>query len=153
MSAAPWIILFTPLAAAVAILFLGRFSKPLSAGLAIGSAVFGCALSWWVFFQPDSADPAIRFYWMDFGEQLQIPIGMTVDHLSRVMLVVVTTIASLVFIYSVGYMRTEEGYWRYFAGLSLFLFSMLGIVLADNFVMMFIFWELVGLSSYILIGH
>ncbi len=153
MTSAPWIILFTPLAAAVAILFLGRFSKPLSAGLAIGSAVFGCALSWWVFFQPDSADPAIRFYWMDFGEQLQIPIGMTVDHLSRVMLVVVTTIASLVFIYSVGYMRTEEGYWRYFAGLSLFLFSMLGIVLADNFVMMFIFWELVGLSSYILIGH
>ena len=69
------------------------------------------------------------------------------------MLVVVNTIAPLVFIYSIGYMAHEEGYWRYFAGLALFLFSMLGIVLANNFVMMFIFWELVGVSSYILIGH
>ena len=69
------------------------------------------------------------------------------------MLVVVNTIAPLVFIYSLGYMAHEEGYWRYFAGLALFLFSMLGIVLANNFVMMFIFWELVGVSSYILIGH
>ena len=69
------------------------------------------------------------------------------------MLVVVTTISPLVFIYSIGYMREEEGFWRFFAGLALFLFSMLGIVLADNLVMMFIFWELVGVSSYILIGH
>jgi len=152
MSAVPWIILFTPLAAAAVILFLGRFSKPLSAGLAIGSAAIGCVLSWWLFTQPDPTE-AVRFYWIDFGEALRIPIGVTVDHLSKVMLVVVTTIATLVFTYSVGYMKTEEGYWRYFAGLSLFLFSMLGIVLADNFVMMFIFWELVGLSSYILIGH
>ena len=152
MSAIPWIILFTPLAAAAVILFLGRFSKPLSAGLAIGSAAVGCVLSWWLFTQPDPTE-SIRFYWMDFGEALRIPIGVTIDHLSKVMLVVVTTIATLVFTYSVGYMKTEEGYWRYFAGLSLFLFSMLGIVLADNFVMMFIFWELVGVSSYILIGH
>ena len=78
---------------------------------------------------------------------------MIVDPLSRTMLVVVNTIAPLVFIYSIGYMAHEEGYWRYFAGLALFLFSMLGIVLANNFVMMFIFWELVGVSSYILIGH
>jgi NADH-quinone oxidoreductase subunit L len=152
MSAIPWIILFTPLAAAAVILFLGRFSKPLSAGLAIASAAVGCVLSWWLFAQPDPTE-TIRFYWLDFGEALRIPIGVTIDHLSKVMLVVVTTIATLVFTYSVGYMKTEEGYWRYFAGLSLFLFSMLGIVLADNFVMMFIFWELVGLSSYILIGH
>jgi NADH-quinone oxidoreductase subunit L len=69
------------------------------------------------------------------------------------MLVVVTTIAPIVFIYSIGYMKEEVGYWRFFAGLALFLFSMLGIVLANNLVMMFIFWELVGVSSYILIGH
>jgi len=148
----PWIILFTPLAAAAVILFVGRFSKPLSAGLAIGSAGLGCILSWWLFAQPDPG-AAPPWYWMDFGDLLQVPIGLTVDHLSKVMLVVVTTIATIVFTYSVGYMKTEEGYWRYFAGLSLFLFSMLGIVLADNFLMMFIFWELVGLSSYILIGH
>ena len=149
---APWIILFTPLAAAVLILFFGRLSKPLSSSLAIASALVGCVLSWWLFLQPDPAG-AIRFYWLDFGSMLRVPFGMTVDHLSKVMLVVVTTVATLVFTYSLGYMKNEEGYWRYFAGLALFLFSMLGIVLADNFVMMFIFWELVGLSSYILIGH
>ena len=149
---APWIILFTPLAAAAVILFVGRHSKPLSAGLAIGSAAVGCVLSWWLFCQPDPAEPN-QFPWIQIGTDLQIPIGVTVDHLSKVMLVVVTTIATLVFTYSLGYMKTEEGYWRYFAGLALFLFSMLGIVLADNFMMMFIFWELVGLSSYILIGH
>ncbi len=149
---APWIILFTPLAAAALILFFGRLSKPLSATLAIASALVGCVLSWWLFLQPDPAQP-IRLYWLDFGDALRVPFGMTVDHLSKVMLVVVTTIATLVFTYSLGYMKTEEGYWRYFAGLALFLFSMLGIVLADNFVMMFIFWELVGVSSYILIGH
>jgi len=149
---APWIILFAPLAAATIILFAGRFSKPLSAGLAILSAVIGCVLSWWLFAQAEPAQ-SVRFYWLDFGEAFRIPIGVTIDQLSKVMLVVVTTIAMLVFTYSIGYMKTEEGYWRYFAGLSLFLFSMLGIVLADNFVMMFIFWELVGVSSYILIGH
>jgi len=152
MSTVPWIILFTPLAAAAGILFVGRFSKPLSAGLAIGSAAVGCVLSWWLFAQPDPTE-SLRYYWMDFGEVLRIPIGVTVDPLSKVMLVVVTTISLLVFTYSLGYMKTEEGYWRYFAGLALFLFSMLGIVLADNFIMMFLFWELVGLSSYILIGH
>ncbi len=149
---APWIILFTPLAAAAVILLVGRFSKPLSAGLAIASAGLGCVLSWWLFTQPDPTE-SLRFYWLDFGTTFRVPIGVTIDHLSKVMLVVVTTIATLVFTYSIGYMKTEEGYWRYFAGLSLFLFSMLGIVLADNFVMMFIFWELVGVSSYLLIGH
>jgi len=152
MNTVPWIILCAPLAAAAVILFVGRHSKPLSAGLAIGSAALGCVLSWWLFAQPDPVAP-LKFYWMDFGEALRIPIGVTVDHLSKVMMVVVTTVATLVFTYSLGYMKDEEGYWRYFAGLALFLFSMLGIVLADNFVMMFIFWELVGLSSYILIGH
>ena len=59
----------------------------------------------------------------------------------------------MIHIYSLGYMKDERGRSRYFAALSLFMFSMLGIVLANNFVMMFIFWELVGVSSYILIGH
>ena len=108
--------------------------------------------SWWLFFQPGEVGPN-ELPWINIPNVLSIPIGMTVDPLSRTMLVVVNTIAPLVFIYSIGYMAGEEGYWRYFAGLALFLFSMLGIVLANNFVMMFIFWELVGLSSYILIGH
>jgi len=149
---APWIILFTPLVAAALILFIGRFSKTLSAALAIIAAFTGCALSWWIFFQPEAVNNIV-FNWLSIGPDFNIPISVTIDKLSKVMLLVVTSIASLVFIYSIGYMREEEGYSRFFAGLSLFLFSMLGIVLASNFVMMFIFWELVGVSSYILIGH
>jgi NADH-quinone oxidoreductase subunit L len=154
MSAAtvPWIILFAPLVSVALILFLGKYSRKLSAGLAIGAALLSSALSWWLFFQPGDVTPN-QVPWINIHDVFTVPIGMIVDPLSRTMLVVVNTIAPLVFIYSIGYMAHEEGYWRYFAGLALFLFSMLGIVLANNFVMMFIFWELVGVSSYILIGH
>src|SRR5437667_1385230 len=69
------------------------------------------------------------------------------------MLLVVTGVGGAIHIYSWGYMREDRGFSRYFAGLSLFTFSMLGIVLANNFLMLFIFWELVGVSSYLLIGH
>src|SRR5436189_2023115 len=68
------------------------------------------------------------------------------------MMLVVTGVASLIHIYSMGYMRDDESYSRFFACLSLFTFSMLGIVLANNFLQLFIFWELVGVSSYLLIG-
>ena len=68
------------------------------------------------------------------------------------MLCVVTGVGSLIHIFSLGYMKGDRDFSRYFAFLSLFIFSMLGIVMADNFVMMFIFWELVGVSSYLLIG-
>ncbi|MFM8716864.1 MAG: NADH-quinone oxidoreductase subunit L, partial [Spartobacteria bacterium] len=149
---APWIILFTPLVSAALILLLGKFSKTLSASLAILAAITGCVLSWWLFNQPVDGK-TLSINWLSLGPELNLTIGVTLDHLSKVMLLVVTSISVLVFIYSLGYMRDEEGYSRFFAGLSLFLFSMLGIVLADNFVMMFIFWELVGVSSYILIGH
>jgi NADH-quinone oxidoreductase subunit L len=154
MSAAtvPWIILFAPLVSTTLILLFGKYSRKLSSGLAIGAALLSSALSWWLFFQPGEVGPN-QVLWINIPEVFTVPIGMTVDSLSRTMLVVVNTVAPLVFIYSIGYMAHEEGYWRYFAGLALFLFSMLGIVLADNFVMMFVFWELVGVSSYILIGH
>jgi NADH-quinone oxidoreductase subunit L len=149
---APWIILFTPLVSAALILLLGKFSKTLSASLALIAAITGCVLSWWLFNQPVDGK-MLSLNWLTLSPELNLTIGVTLDHLSKVMLLVVTSISVLVFTYSLGYMRDEEGYSRFFAGLSLFLFSMLGIVLADNFVMMFIFWELVGVSSYILIGH
>ncbi|MGB8353370.1 MAG: proton-conducting transporter membrane subunit, partial [Chthoniobacteraceae bacterium] len=104
-----------------------------------------------VFLSQDPMGPN-QFLWLNFN-LLQVPIGVTIDTLSKAMLLVVTTVGSLVHIFSLGYMADDEGKSRYFAGLSLFMFSMLGIVLANNFVMMFIFWELVGVSSYILIGH
>src|SRR5690606_29638178 len=134
------------LLAAGLILLFGKYSKPLSAGLAIAAAGICCGLSWWLFGQPE-ATAANQFYWIQIPNlNFSIPFGVTIDPLSQLMLVVVNTIAPIVVVYSLGYMAHEKGYWRYFAGLALFLFSMLGIVLADNFVMMFIFWELVGVS-------
>ncbi len=147
----PWIVLFTPLVAAALILFLVPRSGRLAGLVGILAAGLSCALSWSIFRQPDLQVAAV-LPWLD-GPGLQIPISLVLDPLSRVMLILVTSIATLVFIYSVGYMKGDEGVPRYYAALCLFLFSMLGIVLAGNFIMMFIFWELVGASSYILIGH
>ena len=152
LSTVAWITLVVPLVAAALILLVTRTSKPLAAGLAILSALIACA-GGWILFLGHAEGTLLGFNWIDFGNAFSIPFALALDPLSRTMLVVVTTISPLVFIYSIGYMREEEGFWRFFAGLALFLFSMLGIVLADNLVMMFIFWELVGVSSYILIGH
>ncbi|HLB34382.1 MAG: hypothetical protein A3F67_03655 [Verrucomicrobia bacterium RIFCSPHIGHO2_12_FULL_41_10] len=147
-----WILYLAPLVAAAMILCVTRRNKPAAATLAIGAALISCAASWIIFYRGvDLVIPGLA--WIDFGEALHIPINLKLDALSRTMMVIVTTIASLVFIYSIGYMREEEGYYRFFAGLAFFLFSMLGIVLADNFIMMFISWELVGFSSYLLIMH
>jgi NADH-quinone oxidoreductase subunit L len=90
---------------------------------------------------------------LDFGTALRVPIGLVIDRLSAVMVLVVTGVGALIHIYSIIYMGTDTGKARFFGNLSLFMFSMLGIVLANNFAMMFIFWELVGVSSYLLIGH
>jgi NADH-quinone oxidoreductase subunit L len=81
-----------------------------------------------------------------------VDIGLYVDELSACLLIVVTTIGLLVHIYSVGYMAHDPGYWRFFAYLNLFMFSMLLLVLADSWLVVFVAWELVGLSSYLLIG-
>ena len=152
LSTIAWITLTVPLVAAALILLVTRTSKPFAAGLAILSALI-TGVGGWTLFLGGAEGTFQGFNWIDFDHAFSIPFALALDPLSRTMLVVVTTIAPIVFIYSLGYMKEEEGYWRYFAGLSLFLFSMLGIVLADNLVMMFIFWELVGVSSYILIGH
>jgi len=85
--------------------------------------------------------------------QLKLELGLLVDRLSVLMLLVVTGVGSTIFYYSLEYMGHDEGYKRYFAGLSLFAFSMIGIVVSNNLLQLFIFWELVGLSSYLLIGH
>src|SRR5664280_1470840 len=90
--------------------------------------------------------------WLQLTDKLHIDIGVLVDPISVMMLVVVTTVSFMVHIYSTGYMKGERGYERYFAFLSLFTFSMLGLVVAPNIFQMYIFWELVGVSSYLLIG-
>lgn len=90
-------------------------------------------------------------HWMQIGS-MQLEMGLLIDPLTGVMLVVVTLIALLVMIYSAGYMSEDPGFSRYYAWLCLFTFSMLGLVVANNFFQMFVFWELVGLCSYLLIG-
>jgi len=146
-----WITLTAPLLAAALILLVTRSSKPLASGLAILSALIAFVGGWIIFASGLTVD-LHGFDWVNLGP-FTIPFDISLNPLSRTMLVIVTTISPLVFIFSLGYMEHEEGYTRYFAGLALFLFSMLGIVLANNLVMMYIFWELVGVSSYILIGH
>jgi len=93
------------------------------------------------------------FEWIGIGDSFKVNIGLKLDKLSTGMMTVVTGIGLLVHIFSLGYMKDDAAKARYFGNLSLFMFSMTGIVLADNFLMMFVFWELVGLSSFLLIGH
>ncbi len=101
---------------------------------------------------------ALNFTWVDFHNvpgigPLQIVLGFSVDNLAAIMLVVVTLVSTLVHLFSIGYMHGDVRYSRYFACLGIFSFSMLMIVLANNLFLLYVGWELVGLSSYLLIGH
>jgi len=95
---------------------------------------------------------AVEVTWLHLTEKLTINLGVLIDPISVMMLVVVTTVSLMVHIYSLGYMKGDPGFARFFAFLSLFSFSMLGLVLATNIFQMYIFWELVGVSSFLLIG-
>ena len=177
-AAAVWAILLLPLGsfAVIALVvrpFLNRW--PLSAGLlTIGAMAAALALSIWtlssriVHGQPDFA----AWRWLDVGamaggvqsivlghDQIVdapsgavIELGLLIDPLTAVMLVVVTAVSLLVQVYSLGYMRGDPGFCRYYAYMSLFTAAMLGLVLSSNIVQLYIFWELVGVSSYLLIG-
>src|SRR6478736_4333850 len=94
---------------------------------------------------------AVLFKWIPAGT-FQVDVGFFVDNLTACLLIVVTTIGLLVHVYSIGYMSHDPGYWRFFAYLNLFMFSMLLLVLASSFLVVFVAWELVGLCSYLLIG-
>jgi NADH-quinone oxidoreductase subunit L len=94
-----------------------------------------------------------QWRWMTFTETLYIDMGVMIDQISVMMLVVVSTISFMVHLYSRGYMKGDPGYTRFFAFLSLFTFSMMGLVLAVNLFQIYIFWELVGVSSFLLIGY
>jgi len=95
----------------------------------------------------------IPFYtWADSGS-LTISLGLYIDQLTVAMLILVTTVSSLVHVYTIGYMHGEPGYARFFSNIALFTFSMLMLVMSDNFLQLFVFWEAVGLCSYLLIGH
>jgi len=146
---APWIILFSPLIAAALITVVTQPFRKSSSYLSVAAVAISFLASLTVFAGPHQ-EASIN--WIDLGV-FQVRLGYLIDEFSKMMLLVVSVVGLLIHIYSIGYMKDERGRSRYFAALSLFMFSMLGIVLANNFIMMFIFWELVGVSSYILISH
>jgi len=144
-----WYLLLLPLViAAVNHLLLSK-QHTIAALVSTASAIatFGIAVS--LLGSTASPEP---YTWISVGDW-NLEIGITLDKLSTGMMIVVTGVGMLVHIFSLAYMKDDSAKARYFTGLSLFMFSMTGIVLANNFIMTFIFWELVGLSSYLLIGH
>lgn len=144
--------LLLPLLAAALITLVLKKNAHLSALVSVGSALACLVISVMLVFGGSSPVTQEVFTWLESGG-LRVPISLQVDSLSKSMLFIVTIIGALVHLFSLGYMKDDEGKARFFGGLSLFMFSMTGIVLAANLPMMFIFWELVGVSSYILIGH
>jgi NADH-quinone oxidoreductase subunit L len=140
-----------PLISASAITLFTRRASSLSSFISIAAVLASFVFSCLIFVQPNISAP--EWNWIDIHAVFTVPLGFVLDQLSKMMLVVVSGVGLLIHIYSLGYMREDPGKSRYFAALSLFIFAMLGIVLANNFVMLFIFWELVGFTSYVLIGH
>src|SRR6266496_2307505 len=146
-----WVILLAPLSSAAVITLFTLRWKPVSSFISIAAVLVSFTCSCLIFTQ--SGITAAEFAWIDIGGAFKVPLGFTLDQLSKTMLVLVSGVGAIIHIYSLGYMRDDEGKSRYFAALSLFMFAMLGIILANNFVMLFTFWELVGFTSYVLIGH
>ncbi len=144
-----------PIMAFAVIVLFTRFSEKLSKTISIFAIAYGFVYSTITLIQtlgePSGFVIDKGFDWLVLGN-FTLQIGMYVDGLTVVMLMVVTIVALLVHIYSIGYMKGDPRTSRYFAFLSLFSFSMLGLVLANNFFLIFCFWELVGVSSYFLIG-
>ena len=151
LGALPWLILFLPLLAAGIITLFTLRNRGLSARLSVGAVVIAFALSVLFIAVNGWTGRETGIPWLSIGN-LQVDFGLKLDPLSLMMLLIVTGVGGAIHVYSIGYMRKDPGYSRFFACLSLFTFSMLGIVLANNFVQLFIFWELVGVSSYLLIG-
>jgi NADH-quinone oxidoreductase subunit L len=147
------LILFLPLLATAAITLFTLRCRTTSALLSIGAIVTGFILTI-VFIANNGWTPTpseLTTNWLSISN-LNIDFGLKLDALSLMMMLIVTGVGGAIHIYSFGYMREDRGFSRFFACLSLFTFSMLGIVLANNFIQLFIFWELVGVSSYLLIG-
>ncbi len=157
-----YIILLLPMLMFITLGLCGHKMSHRTAGLLGTSGLFIITILSYIvaaqyFLQPrvDGIYPTITpyyFEWLRFTDWLHIDLGIMLDPISVMMLVVITTVSSMVHLYSLGYMHGEVGFQRYYAFLSLFTFSMLGLVVATNIFQMYIFWELVGVSSYLLIG-
>src|SRR5215468_5638972 len=154
-----WVIPLLPLAgAAINGLFGRRFKNSVVSAVALFFTALSFAWAVWATAQWwGHTEPYIQtlgdWIWAGAGAtSFHAPFGFYLDRLSTVMVLVVTGIGFLIHIYSIGYMAHEGGYYRFFAYLNLFMFFMLTLVLANNYLLMFVGWEGVGLASYLLIG-
>ncbi len=155
-----WLIPALPFLAAGLSAVLPQRQRLASATLAIGSMIGACLLSVWALghaigqYTPNGPKEFYNFTWLQFaaGDAGLLQLGWVLDPLAAVMLVMVSFVGLLIFIYSVGYMADDENYTRFFCFMSLFAGAMLGVVLANSLLLLFICWELVGLTSYLLIG-
>ena len=150
-----WIAFFAPLVACILITLFFLKCKTSSSLIAIAGILTSFICSYLIFTQIFQANPAAQLQqsltWISM-DALTINFGFLMNPLAIMMLLIVTGVGSAIFIYSKGYMDKDPSSPRFFAELSLFAFSMIGVVLSNNFIQLFIFWELVGLSSYLLIG-
>ena len=157
------LILVLPVLSFLVLGLTGMFMKHRVAGLIgtaslLGVTILSYLTAFKYFMSPRTADgvyPTLtpwNIEWLPFTDSLHIDMGILLDPISVMMLVVISTVSLMVHIYSFGYMKDEKGFQRYYAFLSLFTFSMLGLVVATNIFQMYVFWELVGVSSYLLIG-
>ncbi|MCH8025223.1 MAG: NADH-quinone oxidoreductase subunit L [Chloroflexi bacterium] len=156
--AAAWAIFFVPLGSFVITAFIIRpfFNKQatLAGYLAIAAIGTSFVLSLWALGSLINGEGEIIWEshpWISVGN-FEVNLGILMDPLTAIMLTVVTGVSLLIQVYSVGYMKGDPGYARYYAYMSIFTASMIGLVLASNIIQLFVFWELVGLSSYLLIG-
>lgn len=157
------LILLIPLAVFLFTGLAGHKMKPVVSGLIGTTGLFVVAILSYLtairYFWTDHAAgtgynsmKAFELTWLNLTDKLSIHLGILLDPISIMMLIVVSTVSLMVHIYSLGYMKGEKGFARFYTFLSLFSFAMLGLVLATNIFQMYIFWELVGVSSYLLIG-
>ncbi len=152
-----WLIPLVPFAGFLINGTIGRrFPRALVSAVALlSTAIPAILVAWlWITMKSPGAPEVLQIGsqpWIQITG-LTVNFAFTVDHLTLIMLGVVTGVGFLIHIYSVGYMAHEEGYWRFFAYLNLFMFFMLVLVLAESFLLMFVGWEGVGLASYLLIG-
>jgi len=147
------LLLAVPLGAALLILLTGRTRGRMAAAISTASAGVQLALAATLLFRPADAAPVTASWRLiDLGG-FSLNLGLQLDTLAALMLLVVTLVGFLIHVFATGYMKGDSGEGRFFGGLAIFMFSMTGIVLADNLILLFVFWELVGFSSYLLIGH
>ena len=152
-----WLILLIPLAGflinGIFISLLFRQFEKISGFITVGTVFLSFVLSIvsLINFNDQGAQLIDSFDWLMIGD-VGIKTGFLIDPLTSIMLIVVTGVSLMIQIYSIGYMASDEGYSRYFSFMALFTFSMLGLVLSKNLIHLFVFWELVGVSSYLLIG-